>query len=309
MKDQNEIETRIRERLSEIKEVPQRNPQTASRGRALFFSQAVSVSESARHKGWMTKSRKERFVMNTLISTLLIAGLLFGGGVTVNAAQNELPNQPLYDLKILSEDIGLQFQNTPEKKVDRLMELAKIRIQEMAKLAENDETIPDQVRLRLERHIRQALQTCITMDDATLDRTLLQIRDRLQQRDRDMEQLKLRTQDQAQLLTQTRTMLREQLQLVENGLHNPDTFRINVQNGFRQGQDEELTPPVLDGNQEQNGQSTLIPDGPNTEPGVPNTDPGGSNIDPGGKNNNSGSGGNGPVGNEMNNNGSGGKGK
>ena len=80
MKDQNEIETKVKERLSEIKSVHPRNPQTASRARAQFLSHAVSASESLRHKGWMFKFRKEHFAMNTIISTLLIAGLLFGGG-------------------------------------------------------------------------------------------------------------------------------------------------------------------------------------------------------------------------------------
>ena len=237
--------------------------------------------------------------MNTIISTLLIVGMLFGGGATVNAAQDNLPNEPLYGLKLWSEDLGLQFQNNDEVKADRLMELAQLRVQEMAKLVETGDAIPDQVRLRLEQHIQQALQISLTMDDATLERTLLQIRDRLQQQDQVMEQLQLHTQDQTQLLTQTRSMLREHLQLVEDGLANQETFRNEVQNSFQFGQDEDLTPPVQDGNGHQNGQPTLTPNGPNAELGDSNLTPGGPNTDPGSNSNNSGNGtgGNGSGGN------------
>lgn len=309
MKDKNEIETKIKERLSEIRSVRPRNPQAVSRGRAQFLSQAVSASESLRHKGWIFKFRKEHFAMNTIISTLLIAGLLFGGGATVSAAQDDLPNEPLYELKIWSEDIGLRFQNGDEAKVNRLMELAQIRMQEMAQLAEIGEPVPEQVRLRLEQHIQQALQTCTNMDDPTLERTLLQIRDRLREQDHDMEQLQLHTQDGQQLFTQTRAMLQERLQLVEDGLTNHEAFRNQVQNGYRYAQDDELTPPVQDGNGQQNGQPAQTPNGPNTDPGGPNTDPGGPNTDPGGNGDGPGSGGNGSGGNEPNNDGSGKNGK
>lgn len=290
-----QIETRIKERLDEIKAVPARDPKAAARGRATFLSQAVSASESRRHRGWNSIFRKEQFAMNAILSILVLAGLLFGGGATVSAAQDDLPNQPLYAVKTWSEDLSLQFQNNQEEKVNRLMELAQTRVQEMAKLNELGEPVPDQVRLRLEQHIQQALQTCTTMDDATLDRTLLQLRDRLQQQDRDMERLQLHTQSQdtLQLLTQTRTMLRERLRLVEDGLLNHEMFRYRIQTGFRYGQDEELTPPAQNQNQNgpQNGQPILTPGGPNTQPGGPNLEPGGTstgpgepNADPGGPN-------------------------
>jgi len=306
MKDQHELESAVKQRLEEIKLVPPRDPQAATRVRAHFLNQAVSVSELPRQKGWMSIFRKEQFAMNVLLSIFVITGLLFGGGATVRAAQDDLPNEPLYAVKMWSEDLSLRFQNTPEAKVDRLMELAQARIQEMERLTDGSKAVPDQVRLRLEQHIQQTLQTCLMMDDPTLGHTLLQVRDRLQDRDRDLERLQLHTQsqDQLQLLTQARTMLRERLRLVEDGLINHEMFRERVRNGFRFGQDDNLSPPVQNGNGQKNGQPTSGPSGPNanpggtstgpgepnTNPGGPNTDPGGPNTDPGGNMNGSGSG-------------------
>jgi hypothetical protein len=299
MKDQTELETEVQKWLEEIKPVPPRNPQAAARGRALFLGQAVSASEFPRHKGWSSIFRKERFAMNMIISILVIAGLLFGGGATVNAAQNDLPNEPLYGLKLLSENISLQFQNNPEQKVERLMDLTQARIQEMTRLTDANQAVADQVRQRLQDHIQQALQICATLDDPEMDRTLLQVRDRLSQQDRDMEQLQLHaSQNEQPILLQTRTMLQQRLQLVDEGLLNHEMFRYAVRNGFRFGQDVTATPPAQSGNGAQNGQPTLVPVGPNTNPGgpnpaptgssygpgEPNTDPGGPNPDAGGPN-------------------------
>ena len=302
MKDQSELEVLVRERLEEIKSIPARDPVLAQRARARFLANAVSAIELPRHKGWSSIFRKEQFAMNMLISVLMITGLLFGGGATVNAAQDDMPNEPLYALKVWSEDVSLQLQKDPEAKVDRLMDLVQIRTQDMTRLIDAGEPVPDQVRLRLEQHIQDALQTCLTLDEPTLDRTLLQIRDRLQDQDRDMEQLLLHTQDQLQLqtqdqlriqlqdqlqlLTQTRTLLRERLHVVEDGLVDHEMFRERVQNGFHYGQDDDVTPPVQNGNgqQQQNGQPTFAPGGPNTDPNGPNTTPGGPNTDPNGSN-------------------------
>ncbi len=256
--------------------------------------------------------------MNVLLSMLVIAGLLFGGGAAVSAAQDDLPNEPLYAVKTWTEDLSLQFRYNQEEKVDRLMELAQIRIQEMTRLSEAGEPIPDQVRLRLEQHIQQALQLCVNMDDPALERTLLQMRDRLRDRDRDMEQLQiqaqdklqLQSQDQLQLQTQTRTMLQERLRLVEDGLTDHEEFRHQVQNNFQYGQDDELTPPVQNGNGDQSGQPNTDPGGPNADPGGPNTDTGGPNPDPGSNTNDSGgANNNGSGGTNSNDNGSGGGGK
>ena len=119
--------------------------------------------------------------MNIVISILVVGGLLFGGGMTVNAAQDDLPNEPLYGLKTWSEELSLRFQGGPEARVERLMELIQMRAQEMERLTEAGQTPPDEVRLRLEMHLQQALQICSNLDDPALDRTLLQLRDQLRQ--------------------------------------------------------------------------------------------------------------------------------
>jgi hypothetical protein len=285
MKDPQDFEKIVTQRLDEIKSVPPRDPKVASRGRAQFLGQAVSAYELQRQKGRKSIFRKERYAMNILLSVLVIAGLLFGGGAaTVSAAQDDLPNEPLYGLKTWTEDFTLQFQNDGEEKVNRLMELSQVRVQEMVQLSKNGETIPEEVPLRLEQHIQLALQNCVNMDNATMERALLQIRTNLQTQSQEMEQLQLHAQEQLQLLTQTRTMLQQRLQLVDEGLTDPVMFRAEVQNGYTYRLEDEFNPPVQDGNGQQNGQPSEEPGGPVVEPPGPNSNPGNPNVEPTGPN-------------------------
>ncbi|MGB8980452.1 MAG: hypothetical protein WCC12_01105, partial [Anaerolineales bacterium] len=207
-------------------------------------------------------------------------------------------------------------------KAERLMDLIQTRTQEMTRMAEAGETIPDQLRVRLEQHLQQTLQVCSNMDDPALDRTLLQLRDQLQQHDRQMQQLQVHALPDAQpILERTRTLLQTRLQLVESGLTNHEMFRNTVRNGFNDGQTETpppdltSTPPAPTGQQNQNGQPTQAgPDdgsgpGPNPEPGGlnpgmtpvpgdggngPGSGDGSGGNEGGNKSSGSGSGGNGP---------------
>jgi hypothetical protein len=282
MKSHTESESIVQEHIDELKSVPERDARAATRARARFLTQAVSGEEFQRHKGWNSIFRKEQFAMNILISILVIAGLLTGGGATVKAAQDDLPGEHLYGIKTWSEDVSLQFQNNPETRVERLMALAQTRVQEMTQMVEAGQTPPDQVRLRLEGHLQQALQLCSNMQDAALDRTLLQLRDQLQQQDRDMQRLQIHsTQDAQPLLERTRTMLQTHLQVVDDGLLNYETFRNTVRNGFQYGQTQ--TPPTAapttpaTPHRQQNNQATPQADPEGSNGPGPNTDPGGPN--------------------------------
>lgn len=258
MKTQTEIETKLRERLNEIKEVPPRNPQAAVRGRARFLTQAVAAREARQRSSWLPIFNTRRFAWNMAVTLFVIAGLLVGG-TTVKAAQDDLPGEPLYAVKTFSEDVSLQFDRSPETKVDRLMQLAEIRTQEMARLIEAGQTPPEQVSLRLAQHLQQALQLCSSMDDATLNQKLPQLHNQLQQQERDMQRLIVSaTQGSQQVLKNAHATLQLQLHVVDRGLLNHEAFRDMVNNGVN---DEELQTPVMIPSTtsvprgEQNGQS------------------------------------------------------
>jgi hypothetical protein len=292
-------ESMIEHRLEELKDVPERNPLQAASGRARFlkeaaeYQQAVSPGKQVRQRGWIFPIRKEKFAMNALVSLILAASLLLGGSVTVAAAQDDLPNQPLYQVKLWTEDAALALAGTPQKQATVLMNMAQRRVEEMAALAEMGITPPAQVREQLEQDLNQTFTLASNMEEPALEQTLLQLRDHLQTQDRIMEQLQTHADSTTEpLLTQTRQMLQTRLRLVNEGLADPQGFHHMMENQMRYGQDEEATPePNQQGEpgfhqNDQSGQST-------NEPGAGNKTGGGT---PGGQNSDGSQNGNGDNG-------------
>lgn len=285
------VESMVERRLEELKVVPARNPLQAASGRARFLSeaaeyrQAISPVSQVRQSRWIFPIRKQKFAMNALVALILAVSLLLGGGATVATAQDDLPTQSLYQLKLWTENATLALNGDPQEQASLLMKMAQTRVEEMAALAEMGITTPDQVRERLEKHLRQTLMLAADMDEATREQVLLQLHDRLQAQDRIMEQLQTQAGAETEpLLTQTRQMLQTNLHLVDEGLADPQGFHDKIKNQMQYGQDKKVTPePNQQGepNPHQNG-----PNGqPNGEPGAGNGNGNGQGNDsPGGPN-------------------------
>jgi hypothetical protein len=226
MKKNEQFDPRLADLLDELKSVPERDSRAAARGRNRFLAEAVSLSESRRHSWWTTIfQQKEKFAMNLIVSTLVIAGLLFGGTATVAAAQDDLPTGALYQVKLISEDAQLLFNTDPAVEIDLLMQQAQTRTEEMAVLNSQGIVPPAALTTRAQDRIQQALQVASTLDEIAVTDTLLQIRDRLQTQDRLLSQLQDGTcADCEPILEQTRDMLRTQLGQVEDGLADPQGF-------------------------------------------------------------------------------------
>ena len=331
MKNQN-FDPTIENRLAELQDVPARDPKNAAHGRASFLSeaakyqQAVSPVLSLRQRGWMFPIRKEKFAMNALVSIIIAAAMVLGGIGTAAAAQNDLPTEPLYQVKLWTENASLAMAGDMETKANMLIEMTQTRVDEMIALAEMDVVPPAQVQQRLAQQLQQVLELSAEMEEPVMLHTLTQLRTRLQLQEQAMAQC---NEDAAQLLTQTREMLRTRLHLVEEGLTDPQGFRYIIRNRLQYGQDEEAVPePNQQGGpgfhqnddaappteQPGSGNGNGPAGGPNDEPGEPQDDGSGSGnpdsgnpdsgTDPGGN----GSGGNGSGGNGSGGNGSGGNG-
>ena len=246
--------------------------------------------------------------MNLIVSALVLVGLLFGGSATVAAAQNDLPNEPLYPVKTLSEDVSVWLAPDPITQINRLMEQAQTPTEEMAALAAQGVTPPASLTERARTNIQQALRLTAALDETTMTATLLQIRSRLQTQDQQMARLQDGScTDCEPILLRTREMLHTQLSQVENGLADPQAFRNANRAQTRTTQtplatNSTITPqgsctPVLDGTGQQNGNrngsnSTPAPqggtgneNGGNSDSGTGSGSESGSNPNLGGQGN------------------------
>lgn len=222
--------------------------------------------------------------MNLIISTLVIASLLFGGGATVAAAQNDLPTEPLYQIKLMSEDANVWLAHDPSMKIEMLMKQAQTRAEEMAALASAGIVPPAGLATRMQYQIQQALQLAAKLDDAEMTAALDQIQTHLQTQDRLMTQIQDGTCTECEpILQQTRDMLRSHLGQVEGSIADPGTFRnqYQYQNQVRTTQtplatDNPVTKPqqsctpALNGTGQQNGNNnpsagTPMPQNQNNE--------------------------------------------
>jgi hypothetical protein len=232
----DELDPRLAELLDGLKSVPERDSRAAMRGKNKFLAEAVSLSESRRHSRWKTIFHlKEKFAMNIIVSVLVVAGLLFGSGATVAAAQDALPTDALYQVKLMSEDAQLWLNGDPAVEVELLMQQAQTRTQEMAAMSAEGVTPPEALLTRTQDRIHQALEVTATLDETEVIDALLQIRDQLHTQDRLLDQLQDGScTDCEPALEQTRDMIRDQLRLVEDGLADPAGFihRHRNQNGM-----------------------------------------------------------------------------
>ncbi len=279
MSDNDELDPKMIERLEELKDVPTRDPHAAARGRARFLAEAaetlpaVSTGSGQRHKNWRTFSRKERFVMNAVLSIVIACAVLLGGGATVAAAQNNLPNEPLYQVKIFGEDIRLWLNTNPQTEIGLLMELVQVRVNEMDALAARGVTPPARATERLNQHIEQAMQIAAGMDDEKMSSALLQIQNTLREEAQTMNMLQAQTSGEtSQVMLQTMTMLENRLRQADEGIADPDRFRNTVRNEEEQRAGQTATAPrqnqptgtPIPGGSGNGGQGTAEPQDPDS---------------------------------------------
>lgn len=233
--------------------------------------------------------------MNIIVSMLVIIGLLFGGSAAVSAAQDDLPNEPLYQIKLMSENVNLWLVHDPIAQIEMLMQQAQTRTEEIAALTLSGITPPAELTIRTQERIQRALQLTANLDDATHTATLQRIRTRMQAQERLMIQLHDGTCPECEpILQQTRDMLRTQLRQIDSSLMDPDTFQNHNQNQVRTTLTPQTTDntipqgtytPVLDGTAQQNGDGNLASGTPMPQNNTTNQ---GSNGQQNGENNGSG---------------------
>ncbi len=295
----NKRKKEILETLSQLNQFPPRDKEKAKEGKLRFLAQAKLISKSPitnapehRLNNWNKLPKKER-KMSTLLAILLTIGLVFGGSTaTVYAAQDSTPDELLYPVKTLTEDITLELTQSPETKVELALNYALRRIDEINDLKEAGIMPPDAVFARLENQINLALHQALSLEKEDAIQALLRIRDTLQTREQLMDQ-----QVDDPILLRTRTILQERIQLVQSGITDPEgaynEFRSGwentpepgneaTQNGGQPAQNGTAAPIGEPENQSGNPPSENTPVQGNGYQGIPT--PGG-NGNPGGKGN------------------------
>ncbi len=94
-----------------------------------------------------------RVLAVVLAAAVALAGM--GGGVVL--AADSLPGDVLYGVKLLSEDVRLVLTPDPADRAELALAFVALRVQEMARLAQQGEDVPGAVVARLTRQMEQAM--------------------------------------------------------------------------------------------------------------------------------------------------------
>lgn len=230
-----------------------RNESRAAAARNAYLQKArllprpVSAAAFPRHKGWMHKQRKENSTMRTLARSLLILALALGGtGATAFAAQSSMPDDVLYPVKLFTEDVRLSLTNDPMDEFNILVDLAEERSREVTGLTKQGLPVPQEVTLRLQTHLNQALNQAGQMDEPAMIQAMQQIQTMAQFQFQVMEQTRSQTQSQegGELGKAQQTMF-EMQRAAQGALENPAIFRNQQGQGIGRPETAPDGPEIL----------------------------------------------------------------
>ncbi len=235
---------RLNHLLDQLREVEARDAQGAAAGRQKYLDQVAAIRSSQAVRG-IPAGRKARGrvfplfrnkngfpLVNTLVAVILACVLIFGGSsVTVFAAQESLPGEALYGVKILSEDVLLSLAPSSKTKLELTLDYSDRRIEEISSLQSAGHPIPEQVVERFQKELDQTLTLAAGLNDPTMASSLDQASRRAQDQLQKMSSLVDANPNAANLL-QINTRLHQQLQDVQFGRNDPQGFRQKVRQQF-----------------------------------------------------------------------------
>ncbi len=248
-----QFDAHLKNKLQCLEPVPARDARFAARGRANFltvaesYRPAVSPRAPLRHNSWLNfLTRKERWSMGTITMLVLAVTLLLGGsGVAVYAAQDAMPNHPLYAIKLATEDARMSAETNTQARAELALDFANRRMNEIATMAMLGDESLDVVMMRQQTQIETAWRAATSLDDAAMIQELLRVRETLERQLQTMQTVGMASGESATpILERMQTMLRTQIALTDLGLQDPQRFRAVLQT-MTQEQSQQNRPATL----------------------------------------------------------------
>jgi hypothetical protein len=233
MNPTDSTDLQVVQQLEKLRYVPPRDEQRAKSGRAAFLqeardlSQAVSAPSEMRPIGWkqklltMLSTRKERSPMFTTLTTLILAlTLIFGGGgITLASAQNSLPDQPLYNLKLWSEEVRFNLAADPQAAWQLAQSFADRRAAETRTMLAAGQSPSLVVQDRYQSQVEQAIRLAAGLPGDQALAALEQTRQQLRLQEQALSQLQMQNDPQKQAIRERiQLMLKERLNWVDAGI-------------------------------------------------------------------------------------------
>ena len=256
--DNHDISPELKKQLESLQDVPERGLQASHAGRESYLAQVRSLeprqvgkAKSSRGKTAARRSWVPRFA--AVGAVILIALSSLGG--TVYAAQAAQPDDLLYGVKTLTEDIQIGLETDPEDRMDLLSFFASRRLAEIEAQAEAGQPISEKALDRLEQHTQQMLQVAAKMQSGNLEKALHQVQQSLELQNQVMTKLQKQTPGGGEPgLVKAQETVKSRLRLVENGIDEPQGFQeqMRIEESDQPGSGQKNGNPDAPGNSDDN---------------------------------------------------------
>ena len=194
---------------------------------------------------------KRSFAMRLIAALLVVVvtGVL-GSGV-VWTAGDSLPGNPLYPIKLATEDVRLALASTPADQIDLALQFVEERAEEMQSLVVAGQLVPDEAIARMERHIESALIQAAWASDGEIAGLLTRIAERTRTQAQMLGEVQATAPQQASAgLGRAVAVCRQGAEAAEDGMNDPYAFR-------RRYRDQQGTPEPAN----EREQATVTPEG------------------------------------------------
>jgi len=221
--DKKEINPILKKELEHLQDIPDRGLQAQHAGRENFMMQVRSLKprpikiqkpvQKGRRRSWALR-------MASIVAVLALALGSIGG--TVYAAQASGPDDLLYGVKTLTEDIQLGLENDPEDKLDLITQFANRRLDEIEAQVEAGGPVSEKALARLGKHTQQMMQQASQMGEGNIENALRQVQQSLELQNQVMTKLQKQTPGGGVPgLVKAQEEIQSRLRLVENGINEP----------------------------------------------------------------------------------------
>lgn len=189
------------------------------------------------------RKKEYRWVLNFFVAIAIAFAALFGaGGAVVLAAQDSLPDEPLYPLKTYSEDALLSLAGYDELELHLVLQFTDRRMEEIATLLAGQKTVPAGTITRMVQQLNTALQIAANMEAQQMLQALMQIQERVELQSQAMTNLNAASHIKDAQLLQLEERLRQQSRLAAEGQVDPEKFKLQMQNRQRHNTDQSPVP-------------------------------------------------------------------
>jgi len=173
----------LNRQLEVLRKTPPRDAAAAMRGRNAFLAEAAAIRDELEYKrrrgfiAWLSRSIKQRINLGRnknkpnaspgplpaparLIYAPLIPVVVTAlvSAAVIATAQSSLPHQPLYSIKLWSEDVQLLLTTDPSHRLDLLIAFANRRTAELEALRQRQELPSSQFMQRFRDQVDEALR-------------------------------------------------------------------------------------------------------------------------------------------------------